>query len=138
MAEADMLLEDDIGSGSDICSAWTEGTCPSQCVWCVEARLCAAEMQACAFTASPDGDALSGWLLLVAFAIVIVLVQIASSQHRRSGTAVAGADDGGEYTLGGLVSDAHSEPSSSSAIELESKTLLDTHDERTGRLLNDV
>ena len=100
--------------------------CPSQCVWCTEARLCTDRLQDC-FLNPPQGDADDHWFAWLPLGLVLCAVCYGWLYFRQPPhSATAGADDS-MYQLGGVVSDnaAAAEASNASSIELgESETLL--------------
>ena len=130
---------DETGSGSDICSALTtQDECPYQCIWCVEARICAAQLQECVDN-MPVAQADDSWWPMIELLLVMCVLALAFTRpwQRPSRAPAIGGDavDGGEYQLGGAAADDGAKPSGT-AMELESQTLLQDRDDREGRLLS--
>lgn len=89
----------DFGSGSSICDGpLSAEACPSQCVWCVEARLCAAHFSDCLPPAhGPDEGSSSSVGLLLAVGLLVAWILSSCRQQSRPKSAAITSDEHGYH-----------------------------------------
>ena len=95
---------DEFSSGEPVCSTSdSQATCPSQCLWCVEAGRCAASWKTCELPAEEPG---AGSTLLIVLIAALLCCGLAATRRNAGASHVEDGTDSGAYQLTNRVGDA--------------------------------